>query len=146
MVRLFIWSLNFQQNAALALDQSILDVDQVENLIKFCPTKEEMELLKVYINEILLCLVCDVILTRPHLPFSCQNYSGDKELLGKCELVLTIYDLWCFYFVRYLILASESLLILRLLNLDVPDFLKNESTTPHTIWFVLIGSCELAII
>jgi hypothetical protein len=93
-VRLLIWSLNFQQNAALALDQSILDVDQVENLIKFCPTKEEMELLKVYINEILLCLVCDVILTRPHLPFSCQNYSGDKELLGKCELVLTIYDLW----------------------------------------------------
>nr|XP_051215097.1 formin-like protein 5 isoform X2 [Lolium perenne] len=47
-------------NAALALDQSTLDVDQVENLIKFCPTKEEMELLK--------------------------NYTGDKELLGKCEL------------------------------------------------------------
>ncbi|KAF6171761.1 hypothetical protein GIB67_007282 [Kingdonia uniflora] len=45
--------------AALALDESILDVDQVENLIKFCPTKEEMELLK--------------------------GYSGDKETLGKCE-------------------------------------------------------------
>lgn len=29
------------------MDDSILDVDQVENLIKFCPTKEEMELLKV---------------------------------------------------------------------------------------------------
>lgn len=29
------------------MDQSVLDVDQVENLIKFCPTKEEMELLKV---------------------------------------------------------------------------------------------------
>lgn len=29
------------------MDESILDVDQVENLIKFCPTKEEMELLKV---------------------------------------------------------------------------------------------------
>lgn len=35
------------QNAALAMDESVLDVDQVENLIKFCPTKEEMELLKV---------------------------------------------------------------------------------------------------
>ncbi|XP_039771286.1 formin-like protein 5 isoform X2 [Panicum virgatum] len=46
-------------SAALALDQSILDVDQVENLIKFCPTKVEMELLK--------------------------NYTGDKETLGKCE-------------------------------------------------------------
>ncbi|XP_042501284.1 formin-like protein 20 [Macadamia integrifolia] len=46
-------------SAALALDDSILDVDQVENLIKFSPTKEEMELLK--------------------------GYSGDKENLGKCE-------------------------------------------------------------
>ncbi|KAJ0963461.1 hypothetical protein J5N97_028583 [Dioscorea zingiberensis] len=45
--------------AALAMDDSILDVDQVENLIKFCPTKEEMELLK--------------------------NYNGNKEILGKCE-------------------------------------------------------------
>lgn len=45
--------------AALAMDESILDADQVENLIKFCPTKDEMELLK--------------------------NYTGDKELLGKCE-------------------------------------------------------------
>ncbi|XP_058194914.1 formin-like protein 20 isoform X1 [Rhododendron vialii] len=48
--------------AALAMDESILDVDQVENLIKFCPTKEEMELLK--------------------------GYSGDKENLGKCEQFL----------------------------------------------------------
>lgn len=31
----------------LALEDSALDVDQVENLIKFCPTKEEMETLKV---------------------------------------------------------------------------------------------------
>jgi hypothetical protein len=35
------------QSAALTMDDTILDVDQVENLIKFCPTKEEMELLKV---------------------------------------------------------------------------------------------------
>ncbi|XP_059445273.1 formin-like protein 14 [Corylus avellana] len=46
-------------NAVLALDSSTLDIDQVENLIKFCPTKEEMETLK--------------------------NYAGDKEMLGKCE-------------------------------------------------------------
>lgn len=45
--------------AVLAMDDTVLDVDQVENLIKFCPTKEEMELLK--------------------------GYTGDKENLGKCE-------------------------------------------------------------
>jgi len=31
----------------LALEDSALDIDQVENLIKFCPTKEEIEVLKV---------------------------------------------------------------------------------------------------
>ncbi|VVA11603.1 PREDICTED: formin [Prunus dulcis] len=46
-------------SSVLALDDSALDIDQVENLIKFCPTKEEMELLK--------------------------GYSGDKENLGRCE-------------------------------------------------------------
>lgn len=34
------------QSSVLALEES-LDVDQVENLIKFCPTKEEMEIIKV---------------------------------------------------------------------------------------------------
>ncbi|KAK8710745.1 hypothetical protein V6N13_146058 [Hibiscus sabdariffa] len=46
-------------DAVLAMDDTVLDVDQVENLLKFCPTKEEMELLK--------------------------NYTGDKGNLGKCE-------------------------------------------------------------
>lgn len=46
-------------NAVLALDSCVLDIDQVENLIKFCPTKEEMEILK--------------------------NYTGNKDMLGKCE-------------------------------------------------------------
>lgn len=46
-------------SSVLTLDESALDVDHVENLIKFCPTKEEMDLLK--------------------------GYSGDKENLGKCE-------------------------------------------------------------
>ncbi|RWR73451.1 formin-like protein 3 [Cinnamomum micranthum f. kanehirae] len=46
-------------SAILALDSSVLDIDQVENLIKFCPTKEEMEMLK--------------------------NYPGNKDMLGRCE-------------------------------------------------------------
>ncbi|XP_006343660.1 formin-like protein 18 isoform X1 [Solanum tuberosum] len=46
-------------NSVLALEDSALDVDQVENLIKFCPTKEEMETLK--------------------------GYKGEKEKLGRCE-------------------------------------------------------------
>jgi len=29
------------------MDESVVDVDQIEKLIKFCPTNEEMELLKV---------------------------------------------------------------------------------------------------
>lgn len=48
-------------SAVLALDDTVLDIDQVENLIKFCPTKEEMDLLK--------------------------GYNGERENLGKCEQV-----------------------------------------------------------
>ncbi|XP_010539139.1 PREDICTED: formin-like protein 13 [Tarenaya hassleriana] len=47
-------------SSVLNLKESALDADQVENLIKFCPTKEEMEQLK--------------------------GYTGDKDKLGKCEL------------------------------------------------------------
>ncbi|XP_040382723.1 formin-like protein 6 [Oryza brachyantha] len=46
-------------SAILTLDDTILDADQVENLIKFTPTKEETELLK--------------------------GYKGDKQVLGECE-------------------------------------------------------------
>ncbi|CAN1789309.1 Formin-like protein 17 [Linum perenne] len=46
-------------SSVLAMDDSALDIDQVDSLVKFCPTKEEMELLK--------------------------GYKGDKESLGKCE-------------------------------------------------------------
>lgn len=49
-------------NSVLALEESELDIDQVDNLIKFCPTKEEMELLK--------------------------GYTGEKEKLGKSEQFL----------------------------------------------------------
>ncbi|MCD7458544.1 hypothetical protein HAX54_038557 [Datura stramonium] len=45
--------------SVLALEDSALDIDQVENLIKFCPTKEETEVLK--------------------------GYKGEKEKLGRCE-------------------------------------------------------------
>ncbi|XP_073034106.1 formin-like protein 18 isoform X2 [Primulina eburnea] len=51
--------LNDLLNSVLSLDDSALDVDQVDNLIKFCPTKEEMQMLK--------------------------GYTGDKDSLGKCE-------------------------------------------------------------
>ncbi|KAL2929961.1 Formin-like protein 13 [Bienertia sinuspersici] len=46
-------------SSVLSLEDSSLDIDQVENLIKFCPTKEEMELLK--------------------------GYKGEVDKLGKCE-------------------------------------------------------------
>ncbi|GMI92448.1 hypothetical protein HRI_002914100 [Hibiscus trionum] len=46
-------------SSILTLDDTALDSDQLENLIKFCPTKEEAELLK--------------------------GYNGDKDKLGKCE-------------------------------------------------------------
>ncbi|KAI3864766.1 hypothetical protein MKX03_034978 [Papaver bracteatum] len=47
--------------AALAMDNSVLDGDQIEILIKCCPTKEEITQL--------------------------ENYNGDKKVLGKCEQV-----------------------------------------------------------
>ncbi|CAB4288844.1 unnamed protein product [Prunus armeniaca] len=53
--------LNELMKSVLALEDTALDADQVENLIKFCPTKEEMELLK--------------------------GYTGEKEKLGKCEQI-----------------------------------------------------------
>jgi hypothetical protein len=46
-------------NAVLNLDGSVLEMDQVENLIKFCPSKEEMDMLK--------------------------GFAGDREMLGKAE-------------------------------------------------------------
>ncbi|GMQ06976.1 hypothetical protein CsSME_00051360 [Camellia sinensis var. sinensis] len=49
----------YKHNAVLALDSSALDIDQVENLIKFCHTKEEMTMLK--------------------------NYNGTNDMLGMCE-------------------------------------------------------------
>lgn len=50
----------------LNLEESALDADQVENLIKFCPTREEMELLKV--EEVYQISVC------------CFVFQGQKSL------------------------------------------------------------------
>ncbi|XP_024020470.1 formin-like protein 13 isoform X6 [Morus notabilis] len=51
--------LHVLMDSVLSLEDSILDADHVENLIKFCPTQEEMEILK--------------------------GYTGEKENLGRCE-------------------------------------------------------------
>ncbi|GJZ06438.1 formin-like protein 13 isoform X1 [Tanacetum coccineum] len=51
--------LNELMDYVLALEDSGLDPDQVDNLIKFCPTQEEMETIK--------------------------GYKGEKDKLGKCE-------------------------------------------------------------
>lgn len=70
----------------LALEDTALDPDQVENLIKFCPTKEEMELLKVGLQTateetfIHFNFIIGFI-------FYVQGYKGEKEKLGKCEQV-----------------------------------------------------------
>jgi hypothetical protein len=96
------------------LDETALDVDQVENLIKFCPTKEEIELLKVLdlffqLKSSTLCLhiyplnilfpfceyghryflmffFCAIIIC-----FNVQGYAGNKENLGKCEQVMELF-------------------------------------------------------
>lgn len=51
--------LHVLMNSVLSLEDSVLDAGRVDNLIKFCPTAEEMEILK--------------------------GYSGEKENLGRCE-------------------------------------------------------------
>ncbi|KAL1165143.1 hypothetical protein V6Z11_A06G112100 [Gossypium hirsutum] len=49
-------------SSVLALDELALDVDQVDNLIKVCPTKEEMELLKIR-NSVKLKRIMQTILS-----------------------------------------------------------------------------------
>nr|GEU86394.1 hypothetical protein [Tanacetum cinerariifolium] len=51
--------LNELMEHVLALDNSAIDVEQVDNLIKFCPTEEEMKQIK--------------------------GFKGDTKMLGKCE-------------------------------------------------------------
>ncbi|RZS04036.1 hypothetical protein BHM03_00034307 [Ensete ventricosum] len=82
--------LNDLMSSVLALDDSMLDVDQIDNLIKFCPTKEEMELLKVIICcEVPQFFNMDHFGIRWYVTCFCfykfQGYHGDRENLGKCE-------------------------------------------------------------
>lgn len=96
LVDLFIPTIHlsiFCQGSVLALEDSALDIDQVENLIKFCPTKEEIELLKViklalrFSHKILYILMLLFLLCWTWLAFSLQGYNGEKDRLGKCEQV-----------------------------------------------------------
>ncbi|MFS7999786.1 hypothetical protein Hanom_Chr12g01170631 [Helianthus anomalus] len=75
------------------MDESILDADQIKNLIKFCPTKEEMDLLKW------LCIA------------TVLNYTGDKKMLGQCEHVgdqIMDYYIFLRYFACHLSLVPCS--------------------------------------
>lgn len=49
----------------------MIDVDQVDNLIKFCPTKEEAELLKVFFYYLFLLL--DIKLLSSSDSFFCNT-------------------------------------------------------------------------
>lgn len=84
----------------MALDTSVLDNDQVENLIKFCPTKEEIEMLKVIFFSCFLFSPYDLTylpnqnltyfyhICASFFPFlTFQGYNGNREMLGKCEQV-----------------------------------------------------------
>lgn len=52
------------------MDESIVDVDRIDNLVKFCPTKDEMELLKVAsfllsaILKVNVAVIIHLLLTR----------------------------------------------------------------------------------
>lgn len=74
----------------LALEDSALDVDQVENLIKFCPTKEEMELLKVWAN-----YYVEIGVIFYHSISFCKNFiafEGVRSLKMILALVLFNYN------------------------------------------------------
>lgn len=98
------------QGLVVALDDSVVDGDQVDYLIKFCPTKEEMELLKVQFSScsiplwnIIRFLVNCILVYQQYLfpPVSYlywhgnfqifQSYTGKKENLGNCEQVFFFY-------------------------------------------------------
>lgn len=64
---IFLIFLIYFQNAVLALDSSALDIDQVENLIKFCPTKEEMETLRVIYFTLIYTHVCVYLYMYSHI-------------------------------------------------------------------------------
>ncbi|KAL7586807.1 hypothetical protein Lser_V15G37978 [Lactuca serriola] len=92
----------------LNLDELAMDADQVDNLIKFCPTKEEMELLK--------------------------GYKGEPEALGKCEqffLELMKVPRWesklrvFFYKLKFTTLVADQMKNLNDLYLSVEQLMSS---------------------
>ncbi|KAI8006744.1 Formin-like protein 3 [Camellia lanceoleosa] len=68
------------QNVVLALDSSSLDIDQVENLVKFCPTKEEMTMLKLIAEKMPELLDFDKDLVHLEVASKIQLKSLAKEM------------------------------------------------------------------
>jgi hypothetical protein len=64
------------QNAVLIMDESVLDMDQIENLIKFCPTKEEMDMLKVKIFAQLFVKIEYLVICFTRLVVQLHIHSG----------------------------------------------------------------------
>ncbi|KAG2380607.1 LIM domain-containing protein [Vigna angularis] len=90
-----------EEAAVLAMDDSVLDVDQVENLIKFCPTREEIELLKLIDRFCLKQSLATITLLRKFFIASQTLINCSKELavLTKASKVTvneTPYQKSCF--------------------------------------------------
>ena len=84
----------YSQAAVLAMDESVLDVDQVENLIKFCPTKEEMELLKVKLNKFIhssYITFCQLRFLIPGIYCHTETYLY-SDLFAYLILIPLVYD------------------------------------------------------
>ncbi|GKA71620.1 formin-like protein 14 [Tanacetum coccineum] len=65
-------------NTVLALDATALDIDQVENLIKLCPTKEEMETLMEQQDDSNALLMQDA---ASKIPF--KNFAEEVQAVSK---------------------------------------------------------------
>ncbi|KAL5980299.1 hypothetical protein ACLOJK_028207 [Asimina triloba] len=64
----------------LALDDTVLDVDQVENLIKYCPNKDEVELLKFFLE----------LMKVPRVESKLRVFSFKIQFTSQVRLVLVI--------------------------------------------------------
>lgn len=66
------------QDAILQLDGTLLDADRLENILKFCPTKEEMEQLKV--NPLLIRPSNSVLYIHSIVGYKCCSLSQFSHL------------------------------------------------------------------
>jgi uncharacterized protein (DUF1697 family) len=78
-------SLKISQTSVLELEESALDTDQVENLIKFCPTKEEMEIIKVgiYIMMVHNSALFKYLNVHDESPLTNYLLSWNRVIMGK---------------------------------------------------------------